>query len=357
KIWILAAALSAATSIHSLESIGLHRGPLSNGTHVKCAFNEEFKFLILPISYSAVFLVGLPLNISAIWIFMTKMRPWSCTTVYMCNLALSDLLYLLSLPFLIYYYANRNNWLFGEVLCKIVRFFFYSNLYCSILFLTCISVHRYIGICHPLLSLQRVKVRHTRMVCASVWLAVSFCLVPNLFFVTVSTKGTSTICHDTTSTDKLVHFVEYSTAVMSLLFGVPCLVISCCYGLMAKELMKPQVNETSKTLPSYKKKSIKTIAVILIVFAICFLPFHITRTLYYYARIFGAECNFLKAVNVVYKITRPLASANSCIDPVLYFLASDSYQSRLLQTVTRVSRCQEPNCRWTPTRTGDNLFK
>ncbi|XP_053329985.1 P2Y purinoceptor 4 [Spea bombifrons] len=300
-----------------------------------CIFNEQFKFLILPISYSAVFIVGLPLNATAIWIFIAKIRPWSPTTVYMFNLALSDMLYVLSLPTLVYYYADHNNWPFGEALCKIVRFLFYTNLYCSILFLTCISVHRYLGVCHPLRSLQRVKVKHARIICASVWLSVSICLVPNLIFVTVSPRGNSIICHDTTTPDQFETYVEYSTAVMSLLFGVPCLVITCCYGFMARELTKPLVSG-SHTLPSYKKRSIKTIVVVLVVFTICFLPFHITRTLYYYARL-KEECQFLKVVNIIYKITRPMASANSCIDPVLYFLASDSYQRRLLRTVTRVS--------------------
>ncbi|XP_063288266.1 P2Y purinoceptor 4-like [Pelobates fuscus] len=310
---------------------------MTNQTDGDCIFNEEFKFFMLPITYSAVFVVGLPLNITAMWIFIAKMRPWSATTVYMFNLALSDMLYVLSLPTLVYYYADRNNWPFEEPLCKFVRFLFYTNLYCSILFLTCISVHRYMGICHPLRSLQKIKAKHACIVCACVWLAVSLCLVPNLVFVTISTRGNDTLCHDTTSPDKFENYVEYSTAVMSLLFGVPCLVIACCYGLMARELMKPLVRGSKQTLPTYKKKSIRTIVVVLIVFTICFLPFHITRTLYYYARVFKADCQILNVVNLTYKITRPLASVNSCIDPVLYFLGSDSYQRQLVKEVTRVS--------------------
>ncbi|KAG8554029.1 hypothetical protein GDO81_003637 [Engystomops pustulosus] len=300
-----------------------------------CIFNEEFKFFLLPVSYSAVLILGLPLNLTAIWIFFSKMRPWSPTTVYMFNLALSDTLYLLSLPTLIYYYADRNNWPFGEPLCKFVRFLFYTNLYCSILFLTCISVHRYMGVCHPLFTLQRMKARYAYIMCAGVWLSVSACLVPNIIFVTVSPRGNDTLCHDTTRPEEFENYVEYSTAVMSLLFGVPCLVIAICYGLMARELMKP--SGCRRTLPSYKKRSIKTIVVVLTVFVICFLPFHITRTMYYYFRLLDAECQLLNVINLLYKITRPLASANSCFDPILYFLASENYQKRLTATLTKLS--------------------
>ncbi|XP_068103740.1 P2Y purinoceptor 4 [Hyperolius riggenbachi] len=302
-----------------------------------CVFNEEFKFFLLPVSYSAVFLIGLPLNLTALWIFILKMRPWSPTTVYMFNLALADTLYLLSLPTLVYYYADRNNWPFGEILCKVVRFLFYTNLYCSILFLTCISIHRYMGVCHPLLSLHRIKASHAHILCLGVWISVSICLIPNILFVTVSPNGNDTICHDTTRPEDFAKYVEYSTAVMSLLFGVPCLVIAFCYGLMAKELMKPVVSGSRRILPSYKRRSIRTIIIVLTVFVICFLPFHVSRTIYYYSRLLNAKCQLLNVVNFVYKITRPLASANSCFDPVLYFLASDNYHRRLVRAVTRIS--------------------
>nr|DBA21764.1 TPA: hypothetical protein GDO54_018363 [Pyxicephalus adspersus] len=302
-----------------------------------CVFDEKFKFFLLPVSYSVVFILGLPLNLTAMWIFLTKMRPWSPTTVYMFNLALSDTLYLLSLPTLIYYYADRNNWPFGEILCKTMRFLFYTNLYCSILFLTCISFHRYMGVCHPLLSLQRMKAKYAHILCMGVWISVSICLIPNLIFVTISPNGNGTICHDTTRPGDFLQYVEYSTAIMCFLFGIPCLVIAGCYGLMARELLKPMFSGNHQTLPAYKRRSIKTIIAVLTVFIICFLPFHITRTIYYYARVLNANCNLLNAVNLSYKITRPLASANSCFDPILYFLASDNYQKKLVSALTCVS--------------------
>jgi len=307
--------------------------PGGNGTaaaeEAKCVFNEEFKFILLPISYGIVFVVGLPLNSWAMWIFVSRMRPWNATTTYMFNLAISDTLYVFSLPTLVYYYADRNNWPFGEVLCKIVRFLFYANLYSSILFLTCISVHRYMGICHPIRSLKWVKTKHARLICVGVWLVVTICLIPNLIFVTTSSKDNSTLCHDTTKPEEFDHYVHYSSSVMALLFGIPFLVIVVCYCLMPKRLCKPSFPSPSPRVPSYKKRSIKMIIIVLTVFAICFVPFHITRTLYYTSRYFQADCQTLNIINFTYKITRPLASINSCLDPILYFMAGDKYRGRL----------------------------
>uniref|UniRef100_A0A3B4AZY9 P2Y purinoceptor 4 n=1 Tax=Periophthalmus magnuspinnatus TaxID=409849 RepID=A0A3B4AZY9_9GOBI len=299
-----------------------------------CRFDEEFKYILLPVSYSLVFVIGFVLNAMALWLFL-KMRPWNPSTVYMFHLALSDFLYVISLPTLIYYYANRSHWPFGVAACKIVRFLFYANLYCSILFLTCISVHRYLGICHPIKTLTLVKPRHAHLVCGLVWGVVTVCLVPNLIFVTTSRRDNDTICHDTTSQNAFNEYVDYSSVVMVLLFGVPFTVIMVCYCLMARSLCKPRVGlSANQQGNASRQKSVKLIVIVLVVFAVSFVPFHITRTLYYTARVLDANCEFLNIVNFTYKITRPLASVNSCIDPILYFLAGDHYRSKLRTVLT-----------------------
>ncbi|XP_024285016.1 P2Y purinoceptor 4 isoform X1 [Oncorhynchus tshawytscha] len=317
--------------VRNQSSLILHAG-YSNDT---CRFNEEFKYILLPVSYSLVCVMGLVLNSVALWMFLTKMRPWNPSTVYMFHLALSDFLYVLSLPTLIYYYANRSHWPFGVAACKIVRFLFYANLYCSILFLTCTSVHRYLGICHPIKALTMVKPRHAHAVCGMVWAAVTACLVPNLIFVTTSQRDNDTLCHDTTSPEQFEEYVDYSSTVMVLLFGVPFVVIMVCYCLMARTLCRPRrgLSPSQRSSPS-RTKSIKLIVVVLVVFAVCFVPFHITRTLYYTYRVLDAKCEFLNIVNFAYKITRPLASVNSCIDPLLYFLAGDHYRAKLVKALT-----------------------
>ncbi|TKC35262.1 hypothetical protein EI555_002055 [Monodon monoceros] len=55
---------------------------------------------------------------------------------------------------------KRKGWPFGELLCKLVRFLFYTNLYSSFLLLTCISVHRFLGVCHLLRLLPYRTCRH-----------------------------------------------------------------------------------------------------------------------------------------------------------------------------------------------------
>lgn len=317
------------------SSGGHNRSVLISIFNSSCQFDEEFKYILLPVSYSLVFVFGFVLNAAALWLFV-KMRPWNASTVFMFHLALSDFLYVLSLPTLIYYYANRSHWPFGVVACKLARFLFYANLYCSILFLTCISVHRYLGICHPIKMMSLVKRRHAHLVCGIVWSVVTVCLVPNIMFVTTSRRGNDTLCHDTTSQEAFAEYVDYSSVVMVLLFGIPFVVIMVCYCLMARALCQPRQGiSSSQQSAASRQKSIKLIIVVLVVFAVSFVPFHITRTLYYTARVLDLNCKFLNIVNFTYKITRPLASINSCIDPILYFLAGDHYRSKMMNVLMR----------------------
>uniref|UniRef100_A0A8C6CJ98 P2Y purinoceptor 4 n=1 Tax=Moschus moschiferus TaxID=68415 RepID=A0A8C6CJ98_MOSMO len=328
----------ASTESLLFTALGAHSDPDNSELKRDCQFNEEFKFILLPVTYAAVFLLGLGLNTLTIWLFLFRLRPWDATATYMFHLALSDTLYVLSLPTLVYYYAARNHWPFGTGLCKFIRFLFYWNLYCSVLFLTCISVHRYLGICHPLRALHWGRPRLAGLLCLAVWLVVAGCLVPNLFFVTTSPKGDTILCHDTTRPEEFDHYVHFSSAIMGLLFGMPCLVTLVCYGLMAQRLYRPLPGATQS---SSRLRSLRTIAVVLTVFAVCFVPFHITRTIYYMARLLEADCGVLNIVNLVYKVTRPLASANSCLDPVLYLLTGEKYR-RQLQQLCRGGRSWPP---------------
>ncbi|XP_068122697.1 P2Y purinoceptor 2-like [Hyperolius riggenbachi] len=286
----------------------------------RCIFEEDFKYILLPVAYSIVFVFGFILNTVALYIFIFQIRPWKVITVFMFNLALSDLLYVISLPLLAYYYSKANDWPFSEPLCKLVRFLFYTSLYCSILFLLSISFYRFLAICFPIRFLKWGQIRYARITCVCIWVIIVAIQSPVLYFVTTSPqKDNTTVCHDTSSPELFDAFVAYSTVTLVLHFCLPFVFLLICNGFMIHVLVKPTRVATQAT--KSKRKSVKMIITVLVVFITCFLPFHVTRTLYYYYRLVDtAPCPVFNVVNAAYKSTRPLASVNSCIDPILYFL-------------------------------------
>ncbi|XP_030600908.1 P2Y purinoceptor 2 isoform X1 [Archocentrus centrarchus] len=313
----------------------------TNSSAYYCRFDDSFKYILLPVSYTLVFVIGLALNATALYVIVFRTKRWKPSTIYMFNLTVCDTLYIFTLPFLIFYYADKNDWPFSEPFCKFIRFLFYANLYGSILFLSCISLHRFVGICYPVRSLSWVSVRQARLVSVVVWTCVLFCQAPVLYFSRTRDVNSVRICHDTTIPELFDDFLIYSSVVSVLMFALPFVVLMVCYSLMVRKLLEPgwgfegrtEEERGGLTAQRFKQKSVKMIIIVLAAFMLCFLPFHLTRSLHYIFRYLRQvnpaqiSCNLLNSSNVAYKITRPLASANSCVDPILYFLAGQDARS------------------------------
>ncbi|KTG01641.1 hypothetical protein cypCar_00033423 [Cyprinus carpio] len=308
----------------------------SNHT-ARCSLTKTgFQFYYLPIVYIIVFIAGFIGNSLAIWMFVCHMRPWSSISVYMFNLALADFCYVLSLPFLIFYYFNKTDWIFGDVLCRLQRFIFHVNLYGSILFLTCISAHRYSGVVHPLKSLGRLKKKNAVRTVALVWFVVVVGISPILYYSRTGPKKGLTTCYDTTTEDELPGYFIYSMCMTVFGFCIPFIIIFSCYGGIVKALICNDMDNAP-----LRKKSIYLVIIVLTVFAVSYLPFHVMKNLNMRARLYFQSpdmCAFNDRVYATYQVTRGLASLNSCVDPILYFLAGDTFRRKLSRATKKSPR-------------------
>ncbi|VFV32718.1 p2y purinoceptor 4, partial [Lynx pardinus] len=296
-----------------------------------CKFSEDYKQVYLSLTYSIILVLGLPLNVMVLWLSWRQSKRWSCATIYLVNLMVADLLYVLTLPFLIITYSLGDRWPFGELLCRLVRFLFYTNLYGSILLLTCISVHRFLGVCHPLRSLPYRTRWHAFLGTATTWALVVLQLLPTLFFSQTDYIDGQMVCYDMTSPENFDRFFTYGMVLTLSGFVFPSLVILVCYSLMVKRLIKP--GETlMRTGNAARTKSIRTILLVCGLFTVCFVPFHMTRSLYLTLRYLSSEdCQLLMVASLAYKLWRPLVSMSSCLNPILYFLSVGNNGVRLFQ--------------------------
>ncbi|XP_048840687.1 P2Y purinoceptor 3-like [Brienomyrus brachyistius] len=328
-----------------------------------CSIDESYKYIFLPLCYSFTFIFSLSLNSVVLHRSFCHTRRWNTSLIYMVNLASTDLMYGLSLPFLVASYIMRDRWVFGDFMCRLVRFLFYFNLYCSIFFLTCISVHRYLGICHPMRIVTMESKRAVKGTCAIVW-AVVFVLTSPIFrfaqtgYVVRAGQGnqgavnagepeTFLNCWDDAIDEEFSEYVPYGIILHVLGFFIPFVVIAWCYSHVVLTIFRtlhqtPQVEQGVAGIESNgrqermsvaagkspyvhrRRKSIKTIVTITILFSLCFLPFHITRTLFLVLKeLKNVHCYNMRMVSICYKVTRPLASFNAWLNALLYFLTKD----------------------------------
>lgn len=300
-----------------------------------CNINDDFKYTLYSTVFSLVFIFGLLFNLVAVYIFACTLKVRNETTTYMINLAVSDLLFVLTLPFRIFYFINRD-WPFGKIQCKLSVALFYTNMYGSILFLTCISVDRFLAIVYPLSSRALRTKRNAKIVCCCVWLVVLCGSLPTGFMLeTTETKNvtslpnSSSYCFENYSEEqwqsklsKVVVFIE------TVGFVIPFLINLVCSIKVLRTLQDPQTLSRGGQLN--KRKILRMITVHLLTFCFCFIPYNFNLVFYTLVRSDKiTNCKAEAIARTINPITLCIAVTNCCFDPVVYYFTSETIQNSI----------------------------
>ncbi|XP_062855783.1 probable G-protein coupled receptor 174 [Trichomycterus rosablanca] len=290
---------------------------------------KEYQRYTYAIIYTIILVPGLISNVLALWIFHAYVKETKKAVIFMINLAIADLLQVLSLPLRIYYYLNQS-WPFGHVMCMLCFYLKYVNMYASIYFLACISIRRCLLIIYPL-RYSSTKRQHDRAWCAVGWFVVCICCLPFPLLRKDSkpTNGSSPVCFSelpmvSLSLAKGVTLVTFAEITGFLL---PLTVVLTCTWLTAASL-----REKGGVLhdAGEKRKALKMVLSCAGVFLFCFMPYHITFPLDFIAKSkMKVSLMFCRAVQRSHPITLCLASFNSCLDPVMYYFTTDEFKRRL----------------------------
>ncbi|XP_041700983.1 P2Y purinoceptor 1 [Coregonus clupeaformis] len=285
--------------------------------------NMEFTHTFLPAVYMSVFIIGLVANCLGLKSLFANWKKFGNINVFVLNLGVADILYLLTLPFLFAYYSADSHWNFGQVFCKMTRFCFNLNLYGSIGFLTCISVYRYLSIVHPLRVMGRITGGHSVVITAVVWVLVCIQSLPDVYFdKTLSNSSSETeACFDTTSDFFTKDYLDYSIAWTVSGFCIPLLIILGCYGHVAVVLStKTNIDQVMK------RRCLKLVFLVTLLFSVCYIPYHVFRNLNLKTRILKRErmCqDWFTGIYIAHQVSRALVCLNSAINPLVYLQGNE----------------------------------
>uniref|UniRef100_A0A672HJX6 G-protein coupled receptors family 1 profile domain-containing protein n=1 Tax=Salarias fasciatus TaxID=181472 RepID=A0A672HJX6_SALFA len=274
-----------------------------------CDFKQEL------VCNCVMLVVGVALNSLALYVFCGASAHSSASAVYTINLAVADLLVALSLPARIALYHSGGRC----AACSYVHTFsYFVNMYCSILFLTSICIDRYLAVVHASRTLHRWRTPGAaRCISGVVWLVA----------VVTSALGFSSSCvllpaHFYLS---ILEFLLPLLAVAGFSLRVTCF-LSSSHGPAAQQ------GRARRT------RAIRLLAAVLVVFTVCFTPFHVRQVLVYLRVRFAGEGLGRGTEHVfAYHITVTLSSLNSCLDPVVYCFVTDSFR-RMWRARRRGSR-------------------
>ncbi|XP_053173890.1 P2Y purinoceptor 1-like [Scomber japonicus] len=275
----------------------------------------DFTSRFLPPVYIFVFIVGLMANGWGLKSLLQKWRKLKIINVFVLNLGLADIVYLLTLPFLMVYYVMGSKWIFGDTFCKITRFCFNLNLYGSIGFLTCISVYRYLAIVHPVRAMGRLTVTHSVAISIMVWLLVSVQSLPDMFY-TKTFGNTTESCFDTTDQTNVEDYLKYSFGWTLTGFCIPFLITLGCYGHVTAIICRKKFTDKVQ-----KQRNLTMLLILIVLFSVCYIPYHVFKNLNLWSRVLLKQqicCQWSNTVYVAHQISRGLVCLNSVLNPLVY---------------------------------------
>uniref|UniRef100_A0A4X1VXE8 C-C motif chemokine receptor 6 n=2 Tax=Sus scrofa TaxID=9823 RepID=A0A4X1VXE8_PIG len=251
----------------------------------------------------------------------------SMTDVYLLNMAVADILFVLTLPFWAVHHAT-GEWIFSNAMCKLARGIYAVNFNCGMLLLTCISLDRYIAIVQATKSfrLRSRTLAHHKAICLAVW-TMSILISSSTFTFNQKYKlQGSDVCEP--RYHSVAEPLRWKLLVLGLqlLFGffIPLVFMIFCYMFIVKTLVQAQ--------NSKRHKAIRVILAVVLVFLACQIPHNMVLlvTAVNLGRT-DRSCGSERALGYARNITEVLAFLHCCLNPVLYAFIGQKFRSYFLK--------------------------
>ncbi|XP_009072689.1 PREDICTED: G-protein coupled receptor 55 [Acanthisitta chloris] len=279
------------------------------------AIDRVAKMLQLGI-YVPTFILGLVLNTLALAVFCRFWKKQTKTSVYMISLALADVLLLLSLPLKLYYSGTEA----PGLLCSFIEALYFVNMYCSVFIIVCITVDRYICIRYPFEGRANQSPRWAIFICCFIWAASCVCSTPMYVF---HKKG-NFICFNNMSDE--AWSVPLIVSVETFGFLIPLAVMVFCSARNIWILLNHK-KEAKKKVEG--NGSLRIIIINLVVFLVCFTPYHLAICLQCLVRQHViVDCRLKQTISLFIQLSMQLANLNCCLDAIIYYFAAKEFRKK-----------------------------
>ena len=300
-----------------------------------------FGYYIIPVFFSVVVTLSLTGNILVLVILALYENLKSLTNIFILNLAISDLVFTTGLPFWAMYHIW--GWLFSTILCKIVTFVFFIGFYSSILFLTMMTIYRYLAVVHPLSQRRIQKLSTGIFLSLLMWMVSIGAAMPSLLYssvISIPHKDTHSLGCEYES----ILLKSIAVSQQNIFFLVAFVVIGFCYIRI--------LGKISQTRSHTKNRAVKLVFCIVAVFFIGWVPYNVViflRTLDENLDTLFDDCEVSIRLEYAFHVCRLIAFSHCCLNPVFYAFVGVKFRSHLKsmlqQMFSRKSSVEEPQVR------------
>ncbi|KAM3871216.1 B1 bradykinin receptor [Diretmus argenteus] len=288
----------------------------------------DWVYTMQPAYMSIICLLGVIGNSFVLCVFCLQKRRSSVADIYLGNLAAADLLMVSCLPFWVATVIHEFHWRFGEPMCQLVNIVIGMNYYCSVLFLTLVSVDRYLALTRPLSQGRQRRAAQARGMCLGIWVVGVLLSLPALLFRSVEFFPDLGVDACYMAYPHVGWRLRFNMTVNVVGFIIPVPVVSFCSYHIVKVLRDSQVmRECSRA--RRERKAAYLVLVVLAVFVLSWLPYQILTfldTLDYYQVISG--CMWAYVLDIGTQLATYLGYSNSSLNPFLYVIVGKHFKQR-----------------------------
>lgn len=279
--------------------------------------------------------LGLTGNAVALWTFIYRLKVWKPYAVYLFNLVMADLLLATCLPLLAVFYLKGKTWELGHAPCDVLLFLLVFSRGVGVAFLTTVALDRYLRVVHPWLRVNLVSPRAAWVISSLVWLLMVALTPQNL--LAHKANQNSTECPSfypigESTWQEVLFFLQ-----LLLPFG---LIVFCNTELI--RTLQERLRESDKQ-PRFRRAR-ALVAMVLVLFGLCFLPCVLARVLVHVFREFES-CLVQRAIVQASDIAGSLTCLHSVLSPVIYCFSNQAFTHsyrKVLRSLRGWKRAEEP---------------
>ncbi|XP_053097993.1 C-C chemokine receptor type 4-like [Pangasianodon hypophthalmus] len=298
----------------------------SNTVYQACNNNNvrEFSRVFLPTLYSIVFIVGFIGNGLVLCVLVKYNKISKMSDVCLFNLALSDILFLISLPFWAHYAANTE-WTFGVFMCHTMTALYMLGFYGSIFFMILMTVDRYAIIVYIFISSKHWSIRTNIAVALFVWALSLGASLPTIIFSQAKNESGNWSCKVEYPQTAWMLFSYIELNILGLI--IPLTVMVFCYSRIIPILM---------AMKSQKKhKVVRLMVVFISVFFLFWTPYNIVIFMKFLHHLgYMASCPWQQNLNMAMQWVETIAFSHCCLNPIIYALVGEKFR-KLFQKILK----------------------
>ncbi|XP_015225842.1 chemokine (C motif) receptor 1a, duplicate 1 [Cyprinodon tularosa] len=301
-----------------------------------CEKREVVKFgsIAIPIFFSIVFSLSLTGNILVLIILALYENLKSLTNIFIFNLAISDLVFTIGLPFWAIYHIW--GWVFSEYVCKIVKFVFFTGFYSSVLFLTVMTIYRYLVVVYPLSGITTMKFWTGFFLSVLTWIISIGAAMPSLLQTAIvkihHEESDSLGCEYKTVEWKIIGMSQ-----QNVFFLAAFAVMAFCYIQILRRI--------TRTRSHTKNRAVKLVFCIVAVFFVGWVPYNLViflRALSHKAHYPFNDCTVSIQLDYAFQVCRFIAFSHCCLNPVFYAFVGVKFRNHLKSLLHRMFRRPSP---------------